>query len=444
VSVSEVGRMVMRHWLLMVLGVLVTAGLTTFAFVRVPPTYTSTGVVMLLQQSSSAVPGGENPYLVMDGSLGVTAAAVLRAVSDSPVMAQKVADIDPSGTFLITAVMEGPFLQVDTDASSPANTLAIQALAEEQMGETLTRLQAEVGAPSKLQIRLSQVSSPTKPKIVLKRKLQLVGGVLFGGLALTVSCGFLIDRLRPGSRRPASTVATRPPAEAFVFPPQPQQQAISYQPDMIFPPERSHPGNPRPHVVQEQQPVAYRPAPQPPASPARPGWLSVPTTPPPASPERPAAHDPQPTTPMRTGSVPALMPLPSGQRRNGVPSNGSNGVNGNGANGHSNGNRRPANIPSVNGNGSNGNSTNGNGTNGAQSPAGWTVSQERSRSQWTDTRASAEPNQAPANGRSAEAPDKPPTKAAPPPPTLPRGFAYPPAEDDPPTPRRPASTPGSH
>lgn len=220
-----------RRWLLVLIGVLMTVGLSGAAYMLFKPTYEITGTVLLLPPPSSSADGSANPYLQLVG-LGQAVDLVGVALSDQTTQLELHAiskdvqytvqpDVRTSSPFT-----SSPLLLVDVKDSSPETALKIRDILVARVPVRLDEMQTSLGVSSKDLVTTTVVTLDAQAVEVGRNRLRaaVVAGVV--GLWLTLVAAALWDarRLRlprrrlPRSRNPEPDQATSPPMEATADP----------------------------------------------------------------------------------------------------------------------------------------------------------------------------------------------------------------------------------
>jgi capsular polysaccharide biosynthesis protein len=215
-----------RRWLLVLIGVLMTVGLSGAAYMLFKPTYEITGTVLLLPPPSSSADGSANPYLQLDG-LRQAVDLVGVALSDQTTQLELHAiSKDVQYTVQPDVRTSSPLLLVDVKDSSPETALKIRDILVARVPVRLDEMQTSLGVSSKDLVTTTVVTLDAQAVEVGRNRLRaaVVAGVV--GLWLTLVAAALWDarRLRlprrrlPRSRNPEPDQATSPPMEATADP----------------------------------------------------------------------------------------------------------------------------------------------------------------------------------------------------------------------------------
>jgi len=215
-----------RRWLLVLVGVLMTVGLSGAAYVLIKPTYEITGTVLLLPPQSSSAAGSANPYLQL-GGLGQAVDLVAVALSDQTTQLElKAISKDMQYTVEPDPRTISPLILVDVTDSSPETALRIRDILVARVPVRLEEMQTSLGISPKDLVTTTVVTLDAHAVEVGKNRLRaaVVAGVVGLGLTLVAAALWDARRLRHpwrrlrGSRNPDPDQARTPPTVATVDP----------------------------------------------------------------------------------------------------------------------------------------------------------------------------------------------------------------------------------
>jgi len=195
-----------RRWLLVLIGLLMSAGLAATAYLVSKPTYEITATVLLLPPSSS-VPPDSNPYLMLGGLrqavdlVGVAlsdenTAHDLQAISRD---VQFTAQADPRSS--------APILVIDVKDSTAAGAVQIRDLLVQRVPARLDAMQRALSVAPGNRVTATVVTSDNQALEVGRQRLRLAVVALAAGLASTLALTALWDshRLRRAVPAPPSS-----------------------------------------------------------------------------------------------------------------------------------------------------------------------------------------------------------------------------------------------
>lgn len=199
-----------RHWLGGMVGLLVTAVMSVFAYVAVAPSFKSEAIVVLvppLLGSTDTGPDGEesNPLLMFDSSLSTTALVLVRSLDSEEVQAT-VGVNSADGSVL--EVSDGsllnpndfqvvrPFVIINAEARSPDKAIEIVNRTMDRVRDDLRARQEQLRAPPSTYIGFEVVVAPTIPVVDRGSQITAALVLLAVGLVCSLLLMFALDSLR--------------------------------------------------------------------------------------------------------------------------------------------------------------------------------------------------------------------------------------------------------
>ncbi|MGV8849593.1 MAG: hypothetical protein ACOH16_08605 [Propionibacteriaceae bacterium] len=225
-AVSEFFAVLRRRWLLVLVGFLMTVGLSGAAYMFFKPTYEVTGTVLLLPPPSSADNGSVNPYLQL-GGLRQAVDLVGVALSDQATQIElKAMSKDVEFTVQADVRTSSPLLVIDVKDSSPETAMRIRDLLVARVPLRLEAMQQALGVSAKDRVTTSVLTLDVEAEEVGKNRLRAAVVAAAGGLVMTLGAATLWDarRLRRPRRRREGRPSrdtdqlVDPPVEATVHP----------------------------------------------------------------------------------------------------------------------------------------------------------------------------------------------------------------------------------
>lgn len=199
--IGEFFAVIRRRWLLVLIGVLLTVGLTAGAYLVSKPTYEVTGTVLLLPPPSSADPTTANPYLRL-GGLNQAVDLVGVALTDQTTQLEMQA-ISKDVTYSVQGDVRtsSPLLLIDVKDSSPETAIKIRDILVSRVPVRLDAMQNALGVGTKDRVTTSVLTLDEQATEVGKNRLRAAVVVGAAGLALTLVIAALWDARRPRRRR---------------------------------------------------------------------------------------------------------------------------------------------------------------------------------------------------------------------------------------------------
>ncbi len=144
-TVTEFFAALRRRWLIVLLGFLVTTGLTGAAYELSKPTYEITGSVLLLPPRVSTGSQVDNPYLQL-GGLRQAVDLLGVALSDQTTQLQLQAmSKDVEFTVQVNPAIASPLLVIDVKDSSPGSATRIRDVLMARVPVQLQEMQTALG-----------------------------------------------------------------------------------------------------------------------------------------------------------------------------------------------------------------------------------------------------------------------------------------------------------
>lgn len=195
-----------RRWLLVVVGFLLTVGLTGVAYVQTKPTYEATATILLLPPATSATDGA-NPYLRL-GGLGQVVDLIGVAMTDQATQLEfQAISKDVNDTVQADPRTTSPLLLIDVKDSSPDTALKIRDILVSRAPQRLDYMQQTLGVVKADRITSVVVALDTQAQEVGKNRLRSAVVAAGLGVALTLVVAALWDANRV--RRSRSAAARR-------------------------------------------------------------------------------------------------------------------------------------------------------------------------------------------------------------------------------------------
>jgi capsular polysaccharide biosynthesis protein len=201
--ISQFFGVLRRRWLLVLVGVLLTMGVSGTAYVLVKPTYEVTGTLLFLPPQSSLASGTVNPYLQLDGLLQ-TVNLVGVSLSDQQTQLElEGMSKDVQFTVQADGRTNSPVLVIDVKDSSPTSAIKIRDLLIARAPVRLSTMQEALAVRPNDRVTATVLTLDSQAQEIGKNRLR--AGVIVGclGLVLTLVAATLWDshRRRSAGRR---------------------------------------------------------------------------------------------------------------------------------------------------------------------------------------------------------------------------------------------------
>lgn len=221
----------LRRRRVVVPAVLMALTLGAGAYAATAKTYVSSTTMVLTTTEFGGTESGDptapteltNPLLNFSDSLRTTSAILIQAMNSEAVAARigvhkptkLVVDDGRSNPDLLG--LDGPFLFILVQSTSPEETASLVKEAQVEMRKTLTQWQHSLGAPSKTYVALIDVVPPTPPEVDQSRAIKLGVIAAIYGFALIVGLAYVGQRRRArkgaGAATESAAALTAPPSE---------------------------------------------------------------------------------------------------------------------------------------------------------------------------------------------------------------------------------------
>lgn len=190
-------RLLRRRWLVVVVGLALTAGLAAAAFVYVKPKYlVSADYLLIVPDQTILIENREvqiNPYLNFSGGLSVTAEALVQNLNGQAV-AERVVRSGGSGTFEAQGFAgAAPIITLLVEADTSDAALRTIDSYSDQLKAELAGRQASAGAPKKQFIVASPLRVPIEAEVANSSRVRALAAVLAIGFVLSIFAAFLIE-----------------------------------------------------------------------------------------------------------------------------------------------------------------------------------------------------------------------------------------------------------
>ncbi|MBL7521998.1 hypothetical protein I6A84_28945, partial [Frankia sp. CNm7] len=205
--------LLIRHWRVVLPGLIVTVVLCGVGLKAIPPAYQAEATMVMLPSSAPPAPTNlnappperTNPYLSFNASLRVAADVLGRSVSDQET-AQALAKKGATAAYSVEVALDspGPLVKIVAESSDSAAVARTVDLVVAEVERRLQALQLAAGAPQDTFITTALVTQ-TPPAAGYKKVIEVVGLLFVAGFLVTSAAAILVERR--SRRRPARTAA---------------------------------------------------------------------------------------------------------------------------------------------------------------------------------------------------------------------------------------------
>jgi capsular polysaccharide biosynthesis protein len=209
------------QWFTMVSGLLLTLAAAALVFALVPPSYTSSGTVVVMPPTRpTAKP--TNPLLALNSNLDTIASILLQSLS-SPVLPFRVGLVAGQDAVTIkqagvgSSPAAGPFISITAQSPDAARSPAIVSWVIDLARHDLADRQRALKVANRMAVTLESVVKPTPAKPVWLVPVSATGGAVLLGLMLTTAAAWSMTRAATSRER--HHLAPVVPFEGVGYPP---------------------------------------------------------------------------------------------------------------------------------------------------------------------------------------------------------------------------------
>jgi hypothetical protein len=187
-----------RHWLVVLNGAVLTLGATAALFVAVPPTYqaTTSSVLLVPAQPGATESGQLNPYLGFGASLGIVAQITARRMNDLAT-GVKLAKQGATADYLVDIVPgDAPMLSVVATSRDEQDALRTAKIVDAGIAVELRDSQLELGAPRNLLIQTSPVTTASRAVKKQGSRIRALAAAMVLGVSSTIVAAFMAEGVR--------------------------------------------------------------------------------------------------------------------------------------------------------------------------------------------------------------------------------------------------------
>lgn len=205
-QVQETLRALRRRWFIVILGMVVTSGLTWAVHERIPATYDAEGSQLLMPPAASVGIEG-NPYLHL-GGMAEARDVLIRRVTASE-SSDPILDDYPGSSYRVVAdaSTSGSIILVSVSGTSPELTLGLLKAALGKVPDALKSMQDELAIEDRSRISLRGVVVDSEVTIDAQAQSRLMLLAAGAGLAGTLLVAASVDGFRT---RKESGIGTHP------------------------------------------------------------------------------------------------------------------------------------------------------------------------------------------------------------------------------------------
>ncbi|HQZ84296.1 MAG TPA: hypothetical protein PLB21_01535 [Actinomycetota bacterium] len=217
-DVGSAVRLLLRRWLVVLLGLVVTFAAAYVVYNRTPPRYQATArMLLLLPADARGTEDIGSPFLYLPNGLSVLANVVIASPTSRESRAEMAAT-DLHSQFELDVDVASPTITISVEGSDPANVIETRDWLIDKLESQLLIVQAEEGAPSQQTARARVYAAEDQPAQISGDRWRSILGIVAAGALMSLMAAFAIDRLidlyRQRARRRAAAAAAAAPPES--------------------------------------------------------------------------------------------------------------------------------------------------------------------------------------------------------------------------------------
>lgn len=193
-DVGSTLRVLVRRWLVLLLGMLLTFGAAAVVYFQAPQRYQATARVLLLLPSNARGEVVGSPFIHLPSELNVLANLVSRTAQTSTFRSD-LAQQGHSSQYEIGLNDDGPVLTISVEGQDRDDVISTRGQLIVALQDELHRVQMEEDAPPQQVATTRVFAADPVPEQLGGDKLRAVLAVLAAGGLLTLITVFLTDRL---------------------------------------------------------------------------------------------------------------------------------------------------------------------------------------------------------------------------------------------------------
>jgi capsular polysaccharide biosynthesis protein len=188
-------RVLLRRWLVVLIGALLTLGAAGYLYLSAPPSYTAGArMLLLLPPDSRGADAVGSPFLFLPDGLNVIAELVSVSATTREFRAEMAA-AGLNSAFEVDVDPQNPILAVEVVGPDPDNVLASRDWLVQALEAQLLSIQEAEGAPTTQIAHARVFAAEDVPAVVSgSRVREVLTAVAVGGV-ITLLAAFGIDRL---------------------------------------------------------------------------------------------------------------------------------------------------------------------------------------------------------------------------------------------------------
>lgn len=191
-------RLLLRQWVVVILGIILTAGVAANIYMESPRTYqTNAQLLLLLPPGASGAELPNSPFLYLPNGLNILAAHVATAPNTQS-FRRSMGEAGFTGNYTVGVERGEPTVNVSVVATDPDNVIDTRDALIERLRKELDRVQDEEKVPARQRAHFRTAGVDETAQAMGGGRLQAAGGAAAAGGLITLLAAFVIDRRSRG------------------------------------------------------------------------------------------------------------------------------------------------------------------------------------------------------------------------------------------------------
>lgn len=244
-------RVLLRRWLILLVGFLLSAGAAFGVYRVMPRTYEASSQIMLLLRPTANNPDIEvSPFLFLPNGLN-TLARVITLFPNTPEFRASMIQAGFESTYTVALQPQNPIVTFTVEADEPTATLRTRTELMRRFSADLDRVQTEEGVPKRQWAHVRVLEESSHVSVRSGDAFRNAAGVGVGGAVLTLLVIALVERR--STRRPRRAVGVVAEDEFRSESGEASDEVVSESPDK---PAQESPGLPEAGLLTREESAA--------------------------------------------------------------------------------------------------------------------------------------------------------------------------------------------
>ncbi len=188
-------KVLLRRWLVVLIGLVLTVGVGAYLYINSPPSYQSTArMLLLLPSDARGADADGSPFLFIPSGLNVLARLVAVVPQSREFRADMIEKGFPSA-YEVGVDPTTPIITVSVEGPDPVNVRETRDQLTAAIASELLRVQEDEGAPEKQTAHARVYAAESEPEQLSGSGLRGVLALTAVGALITLLAAFTVDRL---------------------------------------------------------------------------------------------------------------------------------------------------------------------------------------------------------------------------------------------------------